>query len=984
MKSKCDNGCFDDQALVSFLQEENSAKDESGILMLIESCSSCRNRLEQLSGALKMQDDLANNLGELHELAETLDSEIGTDRQRRELTKVRDLLAPSEDPDKLGRLGNYEVCGVIGRGSAGIVVKALDPRLNRFVAIKLLAPSYSNNGCSRRRFEREGRAIASVKDPHVVPIHAVDEFNGTPYIVMQYLPDGSLFQRIQRQGPMSTEQVACVGLHIAKGLAAAHARGIVHRDVKPANVLLENGLNNAMVTDFGLARVVDEATMTRSGSISGTPQYMSPEQAKGERVDARSDLFSLGSVMYTACTGQSPFQSGSVFGVIKKVCESEPDSLREYNPDTAEWLVALIERLHQKEPSDRFESADEVAEILAGELAHLQSPSRVQVPSRDWWIKPIEINHEAKTSKTEKAPAVSFHWSQWLITVLCVFLLATVGFMMIPESWWAGNESNGKALVGISIDNPSSSLSYIYTDRQTNDTKISVNGKELLLLNNTTPPAPISFEGNMSPQELLIRTSDDNEKQQKFTKTYSKSLNVKTGGKLFVKTNLGRINFTSHDQPNVEMKMMYSVGADSKEIAEKLFDAVTLKYDLDQLDAAKAVDGVRRGNAVIIADFPVTQLTSKEIQKAQDLEELKEQLLVRNNSHSKNVEFFIRIPKELSLNVVTGSGTVQADDLSGDAIISTQAGDIVLGNIGRTAKLRTSGGSIEVGDIGGSGNIATNGGHVDTGNVQGALSIETHGGHIDVGNVLGELKALTHGGHIEIDSTSSFAFAESHGGSVTVHQASQEVELTAHSGPIRVNFVDQPTKPSKIESHSGAIRIGCVEGVDFQVDAKTQTGSIKIDAIESSDSNCQLMLRAKTGAIKAFSIDKAKLAQERKRRNKRRQEQLASSRASRDFNRGYDIHMAGRVEEAIHWHKKAAGHPEFKGIATYNLGCAYALLGRTDDAFKALEDAIEFGFLESHYFKEDTDLDSLREDPRFEQLMTKLSEANSKERSSCD
>jgi len=128
-----------------------------------------------------------------------------------------------------------------------------------------------------------------------VPIHAVDQFQGLPYIVMQYVPGLSLLQRLDKDGPLETDEVARIGLQVAKGLAAAHKVGIVHRDVKPANVILENTIERAMVTDFGLARVADDASMTRSGTIAGTPQYMSPEQAQGESIDARSDLFSLGS-----------------------------------------------------------------------------------------------------------------------------------------------------------------------------------------------------------------------------------------------------------------------------------------------------------------------------------------------------------------------------------------------------------------------------------------------------------------------------------------------------------------------------------------------------------------------------------------------------------------------------------------------------------------------------------------------------------------
>jgi serine/threonine protein kinase len=385
--SHSDQACFDNAQFNQFLENEIDTIEEDRMLAHVAGCSSCQSALEKLAGTDTILHELKCHLvREQSESPGELTQDLSVSNQQRELQKIRDMLAPSDRPDMLGRLGSYEICGVIGRGSAGIVMKALDTRLNRFVAVKMLAPAYSNIGCSRRRFEREGRAIASVKDPHVVPIHTVDEFQGTPYIVMQYIPNGSLLQRIQKVGPLHTNEVVCVGMQIARGLAAAHARGIVHRDVKPANVLLDNGLDGAMVTDFGLARVVDEATVTHSGSISGTPQYMSPEQAKGERVDPKSDLFSLGSVMYAACTGHAPFKSESVFGVIKKVCESEARPIHEFNPDIAPWLVAFIAKLHAKNPLERFESAAEVADLLSQELAHLQDPTMVANPMREWWV----------------------------------------------------------------------------------------------------------------------------------------------------------------------------------------------------------------------------------------------------------------------------------------------------------------------------------------------------------------------------------------------------------------------------------------------------------------------------------------------------------------------------------------------------------------------------------------------------------------------
>ncbi len=154
-------------------------------------------------------------------------------------------------------------------------------------------------------------------------------------------------------GPLSLKEILRIGLQIAAGLAAAHEQGLVHRDVKPANILLENGVERVKITDFGLARAVDDASLTQSGVVAGTPMYMSPEQAEGEPVDLRSDLFSLGSVLYALCTGRPPFRAPSTVAVLKRVCEETPRPIREINPDLPAWLEQLVTRLHAKNPADR-------------------------------------------------------------------------------------------------------------------------------------------------------------------------------------------------------------------------------------------------------------------------------------------------------------------------------------------------------------------------------------------------------------------------------------------------------------------------------------------------------------------------------------------------------------------------------------------------------------------------------------------------------
>jgi serine/threonine protein kinase len=182
--------------------------------------------------------------------------------------------------------------------------------LHRVVAIKVLAPALASSGAARQRFVREARAAAAVTHDNVIDIHAVEDDGAVPYLVMQFIDGRTLQEKLDRGGPLPLKEVLRIGLQVAAGLAAAHAQGLVHRDVKPANILLENSVERVKITDFGLARTVDDASLTQSGFIAGTPAYMSPEQADGDKVDHRSDLFSLGSVLYTLCAGHPPFRAG--------------------------------------------------------------------------------------------------------------------------------------------------------------------------------------------------------------------------------------------------------------------------------------------------------------------------------------------------------------------------------------------------------------------------------------------------------------------------------------------------------------------------------------------------------------------------------------------------------------------------------------------------------------------------------------------------
>jgi serine/threonine protein kinase len=273
------------------------------------------------------------------------------------------FLQPSQTAGMLGRLGHYEVLQVLGQGGFGVVLKVFDERLRRVVAIKVLKPSLAVTSPPRKRFLREARSAAAIRHENVVAIYAVEDAH-IPYLVMECIPGGSLQQKLDETGPLDLADVLRIGQQIANGLATSHATGLIHRDIKPSNIMLEEGSGRVKITDFGLARLVDDATFTQSGLIAGTPMYMAPEQALLGTIDQRSDLFSLGSVLYAACSGRPPFRAPTLFAVLKRLTEDTPRPIREIIPEIPEWLCAIIAKLHAKDPADRYATAIEVADLL--------------------------------------------------------------------------------------------------------------------------------------------------------------------------------------------------------------------------------------------------------------------------------------------------------------------------------------------------------------------------------------------------------------------------------------------------------------------------------------------------------------------------------------------------------------------------------------------------------------------------------------------
>lgn len=270
--------------------------------------------------------------------------------------------------------GHYALERELGRGGMGVVYLARDVRLDRPVAVKVLPPGQAADDKLRERFMREARTAARLSHPHIVPIHAVEEVCGHVFYVMSYVDGETLAERVANRGPLPPRDASRVLREIASALSAAHAQGVVHRDVKPGNILLERATGRAMVTDFGIARLTGSGE-TGAGELLGTPEYMSPEQAAGEAVDARSDVYSLGVVAYYMVSGQLPFTAPTIQAVLAKQLTQEAAPVASVAPGVPRSLATAIDTCLVKDPSRRFQSAEAFSDALAPALVR-----RAEVP----------------------------------------------------------------------------------------------------------------------------------------------------------------------------------------------------------------------------------------------------------------------------------------------------------------------------------------------------------------------------------------------------------------------------------------------------------------------------------------------------------------------------------------------------------------------------------------------------------------------------
>jgi serine/threonine protein kinase/Leucine-rich repeat (LRR) protein len=448
--------CPERKAYQRLLQGELSPSEVDRLSQHLAECSSCAAAVQTLLS----EDTLLSGL----DAAPTdppIIAQVPADLTRRLLAlpaqslpdrvELGVILSPAQRPDEIGRVAHYRVLKVLGEGGMGIVFLAEDVRLARPVALKTMKPALAADSALRQRFIREARAAAKVEDPHIVPIYDVGEERGVPWLAMPFLKGQSLAELLKQVKRLDSVLAIRLGVQVARGLAAAHAVGLIHRDVKPANIWVEpEGGGRAKLLDFGLARdqtplrEPGDTTLTRTGAVLGTPAYMAPEQARGELLDARADLFSLGCVLYRAVTGRVPFQGSGMMGTLVALATQTPPAPHEVNPEVPRALSTLILSLLAKERSARPASATLVAETLEPLLEKPIKSSTVVLP-------PVALQEVSAASKPAiRSSRASARRRLWPLATTAAMLLA-VGGALATGIVVIIKDPNGKVVASLKV-----------------------------------------------------------------------------------------------------------------------------------------------------------------------------------------------------------------------------------------------------------------------------------------------------------------------------------------------------------------------------------------------------------------------------------------------------------------------------------------------------------------------------------------------------
>jgi len=368
-----------------------------------------------------------------------------------------------------GQLGNrYEIIEQIGSGGMAVVYKAKDIFLNRLVTIKALRPEYSADENFLKLFRREAQAVASLSHPNIVAIYDVGQENDIPYLVMQYIDGEDLKSKIEREGKLDPKTAVEIALQVLDALEHAHRHGIIHRDIKTHNILISKNME-VKLTDFGIARETTSATITQTAAITGSMHYISPEQARGEPADARSDIYSMGVVMYEMLTGTVPFQGENPIAVAVKHIQEEPEPPSSRTKTIPLSLERLIMKAMEKTPYKRFSSAGDMAnaleDIYVNELGGTKTIGFEAGPSyTEMYSEEIYDEAEGEEEEESRIPQKAHHPSKKsralavTAVLLALALLAAAGFALSSYFGSAGKEVQVPNVVGMNLDEAKKTL----------------------------------------------------------------------------------------------------------------------------------------------------------------------------------------------------------------------------------------------------------------------------------------------------------------------------------------------------------------------------------------------------------------------------------------------------------------------------------------------------------------------------------------------
>ena len=451
--------CPDESLLSALIADQLTAEETARLTAHLDTCESCQARLTKLE-SLPMLGCRLSDLKNSDRDVEVFNRLVTPSNTQAEVETPNEPSVAKSDQrpatSEVFTCDGFDILRTIGQGGMGVVFLARERSLDRLVAIKVLSPHLAGDPAARQRFLREARSAASVVHPNVIAVHAVSENLQRPFLVMEYVDGVSLRQSLDLGNRFSASRIAKIASQLCAALGVAHSRGIVHRDVKPGNIMLSAQTGDALLGDFGLAKSEYPSNLTMSGTIVGTPGYVAPELLESDAAaDHRADLFSLGAVLYATCTGSSPFQADSLMGTLHRVATFEPVDLATRNADIPAWLSNIVMRLLSKDPNDRYQCAADVLEALkagnAGIPMREDSTSNVQPPTviersvqRPSGSKSFPVLKDAGSKRV--AQRGRSKTSAWVVPAMLVFGIVTAVALPVVVIAMRDNQNQGSSI----------------------------------------------------------------------------------------------------------------------------------------------------------------------------------------------------------------------------------------------------------------------------------------------------------------------------------------------------------------------------------------------------------------------------------------------------------------------------------------------------------------------------------------------------------